>query len=74
MRFYQVDWEELMKSIVILPLIIAVVGVLYLEIQAGWITKEVLLVTLISWTTLVIGYYWGKNQEKQLTTKEEGKA
>ena len=60
MKYYQVDWEELMKSIVILPLIIAVVGALYLEIEAGWITKEVLLITLISWITLIIGYYWGK--------------
>ena len=64
MKYYQVDWEELMKSIVILPLIIAVVGALYLEIEAGWITKEVLLITLISWITLIIGYYWGKSKNE----------
>lgn len=60
-----VDWEELMKLIVVLPLIIVVVGVLFLEIEAGWITEEVLLITLISWITLIIGYYWGKRQLKQ---------
>jgi len=64
MKYYQVDWEELMKSIVVLPLMIAVVGALYLEIEAGWITKEVLLISLISWVTLIIGYYWGKSQNE----------
>ena len=64
MKYYQVDWEELMKSIFIMPFIIVVVGALCLEIQAGWITKEVLLITLISWITLIIGYYWGKSQNE----------
>ena len=59
-----INWEELMKSIIILPLIIAVVGSLYLEIQAGWITKETLLITLISWVSLIIGYFWGKRNNE----------
>jgi len=62
MKYYQVDLEELIKIIIVLPLMITIVGVLSLEIEAGWITKEVLLITLISWITLIIGYYWGKRQ------------
>lgn len=62
MKYYQVDWEKLMQIIVVLPLIIAIVGVLYLQIQEGWITKQVLFVTLISYITLIIGYYWGKTK------------
>ena len=69
---YQVDWEEIMKIIVLLPICIAVIGLLFIEIQAGWITKEVLIITLFSWVCLVIGYYWGKFQRiKELSSKQE---
>jgi hypothetical protein len=68
---YQVDWEELMKMILLLPICIAVIGLLFIEIQAGWITKEVLIITLFSWVCLVIGYYWGKSQRiKELSSKQ----
>lgn len=59
------DYQELAKLFLYLPFVIATVGALYLEFSAGWITYNVIITTLISFITLVIGYYWGKIQKQE---------
>ena len=67
-----IDWEEVMKVVIVLPIYIAFLGIFMIMFDEVLFNKEVLLIILCSWMCLVIGYYWRKRVglKKQLTNSE----
>ena len=65
-----IDYNELAKLFIFLPIELAVIGILYLEFVFGWITFQVIISSLIAWISLVIGYYLGKLTKNKKELKE----